>query len=88
MGEAGIYQMYGAGGPPLGGMFNRTAEMPVSAWLYYIMVDDVDMAAVRVRELGGLVVNGPMEVPGGGRIAQCSDPQGAMFAIHSVGKDG
>jgi predicted enzyme related to lactoylglutathione lyase len=29
-----------------------------------------------------------MEVPGGSRIAQCSDPQGAMFAIHSVTKDG
>lgn len=84
MGEEGIYQMYGAGGPPLGGMFNRPPEMPVSAWLYYIMVADVESAAVRVRELGGLVVNGPMEVPGGDKIAQCSDPQGAMFAIHSV----
>ncbi|MEJ2371097.1 MAG: VOC family protein [Gemmatimonadales bacterium] len=88
MGEAGIYQMYGAGGPPLGGMFNRTAEMPVSAWLYYIMVQDIETAAARVRELGGLVVNGPMEVPGGSRIAQCSDPQGAMFAIHSVARAG
>jgi uncharacterized protein len=28
------------------------------------------------------VLNGPMEVPGG-LIAQCLDPQGAMFALHS-----
>jgi predicted enzyme related to lactoylglutathione lyase len=26
-----------------------------------------------------------MDVPGGDRIAQCLDPQGAMFAVHSKG---
>ena len=40
------------------------------------------------KGLGGLVVNGPMEVPDGSQIAQCSDPQGAMFAIHSPAKAG
>jgi predicted enzyme related to lactoylglutathione lyase len=42
----------------------------------------VDEAANRVRETGGQVINGPMDVPGGDRIAQCLDPQGAMFAVH------
>jgi predicted enzyme related to lactoylglutathione lyase len=37
-----------------------------------------------VMELGGRVVYGPMEVPGGDRIAQCLDPQGALFALHEV----
>ena len=27
-------------------------------------------------------MNGPMEVPGGDRVAQCADPQGAAFALH------
>ncbi|TMA59700.1 MAG: VOC family protein, partial [Deltaproteobacteria bacterium] len=27
-------------------------------------------------------INGPMEVPGGDRVAQCVDPQGATFALH------
>jgi len=44
----------------------------------------IPMTAERVKELGGQVLNGPMEVPGGGLIAQCLDPQGALFAIHSV----
>jgi hypothetical protein len=35
-----------------------------------------------VREGHGQVAHGPMEVPGGDRIAQCFDPQGAMFALH------
>jgi hypothetical protein len=31
------------------------------------------------------VINGPMEVPGGDRIAAIVDPQGASFAVHSKG---
>jgi predicted enzyme related to lactoylglutathione lyase len=84
MGEAGIYQIYGHGEKPLGGMFVKPAEMPgPPAWLYYVKVADVDAAVAKVKELGGEVLNGPMEVPGGDRIAQCMDPQGAVFAIHS-----
>jgi predicted enzyme related to lactoylglutathione lyase len=84
MGDAGIYQMYGGGGEMLGGMFNKPAEMPGPPfWLYYIMVPDVDAAVEKVKELGGQVPNGPMEVPGGDKVAQCCDPQGAAFALHS-----
>ncbi|HWK08496.1 MAG TPA: hypothetical protein VNR64_00500 [Vicinamibacterales bacterium] len=35
------------------------------------------------RANGGRVLNGPMDVPGGDRVAQCLDPQGAAFAVHS-----
>lgn len=84
MGEMGIYQMYGAGDRTLGGMFDKPSEMPgPPAWLYYTLVDDLDGVVEKVREKGGQVLNGPMEVPGGDRIAQCMDPQGAMFAIHA-----
>lgn len=89
MGEAGIYQMYGAGSFPLGGMYNKPAEMPAPPhWLYYIMVDDVNATVEKVKQLGGQVLNGPMEVPGGDVIAQCMDPQGAAFAVHSKAADG
>ncbi|MCP4897433.1 MAG: VOC family protein [bacterium] len=84
--EAGIYQLYARNGNQLGGMFNRPKEMPVSAWLYYVTVDDVHTSVEKVRDLGGTVINGPMEVPGGEFIAQCIDPQGAMFALHSAAK--
>jgi predicted enzyme related to lactoylglutathione lyase len=85
MGPMGIYQMYGRGEMTLGGMFNKSEDMPgPSAWLLYIEVEDVDHTARKVQELGGKILNGPMEVPGGGRIAQCMDPQGAAFAIHSA----
>ena len=32
--------------------------------------------------LGGKVFSGPMEVPGGDRVAQIVDPQGAMLGLH------
>jgi predicted enzyme related to lactoylglutathione lyase len=84
MGEAGMYQMYGRGEVPLGGMWTKPADMPMPPnWLYYIRVANADEAAERVKALGGQVLNGPMEVPGGDRIAQCLDPQGAAFAVHS-----
>lgn len=84
MGPLGIYQMYGQNDTILGGMFNKPSEMPGPAhWLFYVTVDDVDRVAERVKETSGRVLNGPMDVPGGGRIAQCMDPQGAAFAVHS-----
>ncbi|MCH9646618.1 MAG: VOC family protein [Deltaproteobacteria bacterium] len=89
MGPAGTYQMYGQinGLPecPLGGMFNKTAEMPgPPAWLFYIRVENVQNSAKRVEELGGKVLVGPMEVPGGDWVVHCMDPQGAAFALHHV----
>ncbi len=85
MGEAGTYQMYSRGSFPLGGMYNKPAEMPAPPhWLHYIMVDDVNQAVETVKELGGQILNGPMEVPGGDLVAQCLDPQGAVFAVHST----
>lgn len=86
MGEMGIYQMYTREGGelPLGGIFKRPDPMPVSTWLYYIKVKDVHQSVEKVKKLGGSVLNGPMEVPGGDFIAQCMDPQGAAFALHST----
>jgi uncharacterized protein len=83
MGPLGVYQMYGRNGLELGGMFNRGPEMPgPPAWSHYVLVDDIDRAAEATTAGGGQIVNGPMEVPGGDRIFQGIDPQGAMFAIH------
>ena len=86
MGEGAMYQMFGNGGDALGGIFNKPPEMPVAAWNIYWEVADVDAAALAIGGLGGQVLNGPMEVPGGGRVLQGMDPQGAMFAFHSAPK--
>lgn len=85
MGPAGVYQMYGLGGTTFGGMYNKPDDMPAPPnWLHYARVPDVHKAAERVKKLGGQILNGPMEVPGGDWIVQAMDPQGAMFALHHV----
>jgi predicted enzyme related to lactoylglutathione lyase len=81
------YTMWTSGGQPLGGVMDippeaRAAGAPPN-WMAYVAVPDVGAAAERAKELGGQVLKGPMEVPGGDQIAQCMDPQGAMFALHS-----
>lgn len=57
-------------------------------WLFYFIVGDIDAAVARVTAGGGTVLNGPMEVPGGGWIIQALDPQGAMFALVGMRGDG
>ena len=81
MGEMGTYQTFAAGEQTIGGMFNKPAPVPVPFWQYYFNVGAIDAAAERVRNGGGQIANGPMEVPGGKWILHGIDPQGAMFAL-------
>ncbi|TNF38375.1 MAG: VOC family protein [Deltaproteobacteria bacterium] len=82
MGEMGVYQLFGPEpGKTVGGMMKAPEGMP-PCWTYYARVPDLDAALAAVGEAGGQVVNGPMEVPGGDRVAQGIDPQGAFFALH------
>lgn len=82
--EMGAYWMFGPDAEnTFGGMSNVATQMKMPPhWLYYVTVENLDAALARVKQLGGQVLNGPMDVPGGDRIAQCMDPQGGMFALH------
>ncbi|MFY9892583.1 MAG: VOC family protein [Xanthobacteraceae bacterium] len=77
----GAYRLFSAGGETIGGMFTKPPTVPVPFWLYYFNVGDIDAAAKRVKAAGGQVLEGPLEVSGDDWIVQCSDPQGAMFAL-------
>lgn len=84
MGEMGVYQMFGrGGGVPNGGIMKPPPGAP-AAWMPYALVKDAKAAAAIATANGGKIINGPMEVPGGDWIAQGIDPQGAMFAVHSL----
>lgn len=86
MGDMGIYRMYSRGAHPLGGIMNSPPGMS-AGWMLYIRVPDTHAAAEVVKELGGQVIHGPIEVPGGDYIAHCMDPQGVAFAVHSTSGD-
>lgn len=86
--DYGEYLMFGTDPKEaIGGMSNTAAIMKTPAhWLPYVNVKNADETTQEVEKNGGKALNGPMDVPGGGRIAQCMDPQGAMFAIFSAAR--
>jgi predicted enzyme related to lactoylglutathione lyase len=87
MGPMGTYRIFKTsdmeGQKGLGGIFGLAPGMPAVGWLHYISVDDLDAAIATAVDLGGKLLNGPMVVPGGDRVAQLMDDQGAAFALHS-----
>ena len=58
----------------------RSQNVPAH-WNTYFTVSNVDETAETVKQTGGNVVFGPMDVFEAGRMAFCQDPQGAFFAI-------
>jgi uncharacterized protein len=86
MGPGNTYWMFkrGGGTRTIGGMYNKPADMPAPPhWLSYVLVPSADRAAKTAARAGGKIVMGPMDVPGGDRIAGGLDPQGAGFAVHA-----
>lgn len=87
MGPMGTYQMFGVGDKACGGMMKTPAGTPMPpSWIYYINMYDLDASIARATKQGAKVMNGPMDIPGGGRIAQLMDPGGAVFALHQPPK--
>jgi predicted enzyme related to lactoylglutathione lyase len=87
MGPMGTYLIFGSDGIQRGGMFKMSAQQGSHPyWLPYASVADADASAKVVTAAGGRILNGPMDVPDGGRIVQLMDPNGVMFAIHSQTK--
>lgn len=69
----------------MGGMMTTPQGSPMPPmWIYYTATSDLDAALARAKQRGATIMNGPMDVPGGGRIAQLTDPQGAAFALHQA----
>jgi uncharacterized protein len=54
-------------------------------WTTYFATDDAAAAAQRIRDAGGQVVTGPMEVGPKGTFAIARDPQGNPFGVWQAG---
>jgi predicted enzyme related to lactoylglutathione lyase len=84
MGPMGTYLIFGRNGRQLGGVFDKGAAGKAGSayWLGYVSVTDLEGTVERATAARGSVLTGPMDVPGGDRIAQLMDPYGAFFALH------
>ncbi|HEY5806550.1 MAG TPA: VOC family protein, partial [Povalibacter sp.] len=88
MGPMGFYYVFGRNGREMGGAFDKPPSMPgPPGWLGYVRVKNIEKVVKKARAGGATLINGPMDVPGGDRIAQLVDPQGAMFALHVLSTD-
>jgi predicted enzyme related to lactoylglutathione lyase len=54
---------------------------PMAVWNTYIWVDSADEAAAKVQAAGGRVLMDPFDVMDAGRMAVCTDPEGAAFCV-------
>jgi uncharacterized protein len=71
-------------GRTIGGLMARRSDIPAEVpdgWLVYFGTADVDADVQKATELGASVLAGPTDIPGTGRFAVLSDPQGATFAL-------
>ena len=81
MGEMGKYRFIQKGATTIGAVMRKPPQLPVSAWTYYVGVDNVDRAVDAIQSGGGQVLHGPMEIPGGEFALNAMDPQGASFGL-------
>ena len=81
----GDYTLLSAGGAPIAGLMAMPqpsiAAGAQPGWRGYIWVADTDAASKRFTDAGGTLRFGPMDLPGVGRIASMTDPQGAPILL-------
>ena len=83
MGAMGGYHFLDLREDRIGALMRSPDPAAAPHWLIYFQVVDVDAAAETVKAGGGTVQQGPMDVPGGGRIIVATDPDGARFGLVS-----
>lgn len=81
MGPMGTYRLLNRGARQTAGVMKKPDASPVSMWLHYIAVADVDASTRNAKEIGAQVHMPPMDIPGIGRFSVLGDPTGATIAL-------
>lgn len=87
IGEHYVYDMWANREGALGGVAALEGSPGVKGapphWLAYAGTPDIEATVARAVELGATVHVPPMDIPGTGRLAVLTDPQGAAFAVYT-----
>jgi hypothetical protein len=81
------YLIARSGSTPVAGITQvarRKPDEPITQWISYLSVDNVDSAAARVTAAGGRVLVAPTDLKAN-RAAIVVDPQGAPFGLVRLG---
>ncbi|MEZ0071174.1 VOC family protein [Planotetraspora sp. GP83] len=83
--EAGGYGQFRLRGKRVAGVGPTFVDGMPAVWNTYIATDDIERTAESVREAGGTVVMGPMQVFEEGWLGVFQDPAGAFFGAWRPG---
>ena len=79
------YRQWTARGTPVGGLMAVPADAAANgmrpSWMGYLHVPDLDASIADIQKDGGILRMPILEIPGVGRIALLTDPQGAAFYL-------
>ena len=78
---AGTYTMIKVGEGTGGGMMKHPVPGAPSAWLAYVLVDDIAAATQKAKSLGATVMKDVTEVMGAGWLSIIADPTGAVLGL-------
>jgi predicted enzyme related to lactoylglutathione lyase len=81
MQQGGSYTLIKVGEGTGGGMMKHPMPGAASAWLAYVLVDDIAAATHKAQSLGATVVREVTEIPGIGSFSIFTDPTGATLAL-------
>jgi uncharacterized protein len=81
MGGGMAYTMIGVGEGTGGGMMKHPVPGASSAWLPYVLVDDLAAATAKAKSLGASVMRDATEVMGMGSFSIITDPTGAALGL-------
>ncbi|HVI84571.1 MAG TPA: VOC family protein [bacterium] len=79
--EGGAYTMIKVGEGTGGGIIKHPVPGAPSAWLAYVLVDDIGAATQKAKSLGAKVMKDVTEVKGVGSFSVIVDPTGAALAL-------
>jgi predicted enzyme related to lactoylglutathione lyase len=82
----GGYTMIKVGEGTGGGIMKHPVPGAPSAWLAYVLVDDVAASTKKAKSLGANVMKDVTEVMGMGSFSVIIDPTGAAFALWQPAK--
>jgi predicted enzyme related to lactoylglutathione lyase len=82
----GTYTMIKIGDNTGGGIQKHPVPGAPSAWLSYVLVDDIDGATKKAKSLGATVMMDVTEVMGAGSFSVILDPTGAALGLWQAKK--
>ena len=82
----GTYTIINVGEGTGGGLMKNPMPNAPSMWLPYVLVDDIEAATKKARDLGGKVMKEMTPVKDMGWFSLIVDPTGAMFGLWKTAK--